>query len=242
MQTTDKINAFKKLLKMQKEGFDFYQTESADMYGGGRIHELRLLEPLKNYSHENFNRKVALDDVLRGILLADRPKDVEHVEEERQIVKLALIAGADPNAYSRHYAGGRIFDAFFNTGRLHVALELAKAPNFFGSSDLASIYEGLSNCFDYYLKQGHHRPGETATEDKMNLCKLKDRKELVCVLFKKGMYPYDERLFEKLVPIVLEQDPSFFEQKKEKTMTLLSKAKTPAQVFKALWGERIKSI
>lgn len=238
MQKIDKIEALKTLLKMEQEGFDLYQIEKADMYGGGRIHEVRLLEPLEHYKREDFNREKALNDVLRRMLSADIPKDIEHIEEERQIVKLVLMAGANPNAYSRHYAGKRIFDAFFNTGRSYAALEVAKSPNFSASGDLESIYECLSDYFDYYLKHGYHFPGKTEKEDEMNRYKLKDRKELLHVLFGKGMYPYDEKLFKKLTPIILEQDPHFFEQKKEKTMMRLSRAKSPIQIFKAIRGER----
>ena len=64
------------------------------------------------------------------------------------------------------------------------------------------------------------------------------RAPLAFLLFQKGLYPSNERCFEKLAPVVLEKDPEFFNKKKKQVISQIQHAKTPIQIYTAIMGRR----
>ena len=65
----------------------------------------------------------------------------------------------------------------------------------------------------------------------------KNRDDLIYALFQKNMYPTNPKVFEKLLPVILERDPQFFDKKKQIVQRSLERAKTPIQIYSALMGK-----
>ena len=228
--TTKKVQeiAFQKLLKLAKdESFDIWET-SGDIYGS-RAWEIDCFKPLRALKYSKTKtRQQALDETLMNLTRGDFPKTKKRMDEEQKVIHLTLLAGADPN-YSDFYHGS-VFESFWYSKKGYGLAELLKDDRFESPKKLQEFYER----FDW-------KPIYCDDSDKEMLLKKKEnenRADVIYTLFQKGMYPTDQKIFEKLAPVVLEKDCEFFNKRKEQTITQLKHAKTPVQVFHALIGNR----
>ena len=223
-----------------------------DYHRGGRYREIDWQYPLLRYKKGNDKIDI-LNDVLYRLTSADFPTTTKQMEKERQLARLLIQAGADPNLKEA-------FTSFIDKDRVAVALELAKSHDFcFPNGEENGVLNSLSYNI---IEKGMHHPcyyrteQELATESKEHpwnkekIKKLqerlqdgleyhkvwqKDSKDLIYLLFQKGIYPQnDEKLFQSLAPVVLEREPNFFEKKKQKVLKQIQHAKTPLQIYNAL--------
>ncbi len=237
-----RIKAFKKLFEIAQTGNVCLYEYEPDYHKGDRRWPIEWDRYLKDGHFENEQeRQNALNNVLDCFISrADLPSLIEEIQKQREVIRLALKAGADPNRgnYYSYGFGERIFDVCIGCRKYYAALEIAKSPDFHSVCDLETDYQRLSDGLSYYLEHGRHYPGETVEKDQINEINLNDKKDLVYALFQKDMFPQDGKVFEKLVPIVLEKDPKFFQKKKQRMVTQLKSAKTPVQIFNALMNKK----
>lgn len=239
-----KIQAFKELMEIaQKGSIELYGTTDADIYSDARSWPVRWEKDLGNGHFKNEQDKQrALDDTLACLVTVDLPVSVEQLKKEKRLARLILDAGADPNRYYRFH-NRNIFDDFLLEGKPHIALEVAKTDGFMGPGRPFRVFDHLADKLAFYLHWNSPFPGyfwEEGNKRKVALYAqdCSDQKEIVCTLFQQGIYPQDEVVFEKLVPIVLEKDPEFFNKKKEQVVSQMQRAKTPIQIYNALMGKR----
>ena len=220
--------AFQKLLKLAKDGsFDIYET-SGDIYGS-RAWEVDCFKSLRELDcSKEKTRQQALDETLMNLTRGDFPETRERMEQERKVIHLTLLAGADPN-YSGSYLGS-IFDSFSRSNKAYGLLELAQDNRFESPKKLQEFYEEIYQLLPAFI----------GFSDKETLFgqEKKNRADLIYTLFQKGMYPTNPEIFKKLTPIILEREPDFFNQKKKEVVTKLQHAKTPIQIYNALMGKR----
>ena len=239
-----RIEAFKKLMEIAKSGsVELYGTTEADIYSDARSWPVHWEKDLGNGRFENEQDKQrALNYTLECLVTVDFPSSVEQLKKEKELTRLILDAGADPN-HDYRFHNRNIFDDFLLTEKHHMALEVAKTKGFLGPGKPFKIFDHLACKLAYYLEWKCPFPGGCLTTDDKEKTALyiqdcSDQKEIVYTLFQKGIYPCNQDIFTKLVPIVLEKDPEFFDKRKEQTITQLKHAKTPVQIYKALMGKR----
>lgn len=224
---TKKEAAFKKLIQIvKKDSFDVYET-SGDIYGS-RAWEVDCFNPLRELKHSKTKmRQQALDETLMNLTRGDFPKTRKRMAEEREVIHLTLVAGANPN-YAE-YQRDSVFDSFWYSKKGYGLLELAQNDHFEFPKKLQSFYEGFH--WKHVLC--------SFSDEEFLLCRQenKNRADLIYTLFQKGMYPTNQKVFEKLVPVVLERDPAFFENKKKQVASQLLRAKNPLQIYSALMGQ-----
>ncbi len=123
-----------------------------------------------------------------GVLIVN---NAEKIKQERRVIQLALTAGADPNCQYPYdtFASYAIFDAFIDKHKYHGASLVAQAPGFVGPEN-QDVFKSL----DSYLRNGHkwEFPGKA---------EMPYARELVYVLFSKGIKPYDPKIRKSLQPI-----------------------------------------
>ena len=225
-----------------------------DYHKGGRCREIDWQYPLSCY-RKGKDKTATLNDVLDRLTWADFPTTEAQMNKEKKLVHLLMEAGANPNLKS-----GEIFISFIKNDRVAVALELAKTPGFgFPNGAENKVLSHLA--YNIGTNELHHpcyyrtqqalaeeksdRPWnkerikrlETSLQDGLKYHKAwqKDSKDLIYLLFQKGVYPQnDAKLFQFLAPVVLERDPDFFEKKKQKVLEQIQRAKTPVQIYNAL--------
>ena len=251
-KSSDAQNAFSQLLRLAKDPSMYLLEWEDDYHRGGRYREVDWQYPLLCYKKGD-NKVDILNDVLYRLTTADFPTTTKQMEKERQLAHLLIQAGADPNLKEA-------FTSFVEKDRVAVALELAKSPDFcFPNGEENSVLNNLS--YNISKKSMHHpcyyrteqRLAEETTERPWNKEKIKklkeslkdglehhkvwqkDSKDLICLLFQKGIYPQnDAELFQFLAPVILERDPDFFEKKKQRVLRRIQRARTPIQIYNAL--------
>ena len=223
-----------------------------DYHRGGRYREVDWQYPLLRYEKGNDKIEI-LNDVLYRLTSADFPTTTKQMEKERKLAHLLIQSGADSNLKEA-------FTSFIEKDRVAVALELVKSPDFcFPDGEENRVLNSLSYNI---MTKGMHHPcyyrteQELATEsierpwnkekikrlqerlqDGLGYHKIwqKDSKDLIYLLFQKGVYPQnDEKLFQFLAPVVLEREPDFFEKKRQRVLKRIQRAQTPVQIYNAL--------
>ena len=231
---TDKkteIEAFKKLVEFTNVKGDLWQYDP--ITESGNLH-LKLARELgyalkKGHFDNEVDKQRGLNHALEIMAyLSERPKTLTRLQLEESLVTLLLDAGASPNVSLPYYH--RVFDSFVGYGKCFAALEIAKRKHF----TTPGIPEQVFSVLAVRLEQQKMGKGEDF-ETRQRY--YSDQKELVRILFQKGIYPVDHKLFERLVPFVLEDDPEFFKKVKQQTMEQLKEADTPASMFRVLRGK-----
>lgn len=249
---TKKTKAFNELLKLAKDPSMYLLEWEDDYHRGGRYREVDWQYPLLRYEKGNDKIEI-LNDVLYRLTSADFPTTTKQMEKERKLAHLLIQAGADSNLKEA-------FTSFIEKDRVAVALELVKSPDFcFPNGEENRVLNGLS--YNISTKGMHHpcyyrterELAEESTERPWNKEKIKklqerlqdglgyhkvwqkDSKDLIYLLFQKGIYPQnDEKLFQFLAPVVLEREPDFFEKKRQRVLKRIQRAQTPVQIYNAL--------
>ena len=234
---TKKAAAFEKLLEIARNGsLPLYSYEN-DYHKGGRNWPVEWEKELI-YSHfrtEN-DRQHRLNRTLERLVEVNSPTSVEQVNKEKGLARLILDAGANPNFDSNLYST-RIFDEFLSQRKSYIALEIVKTDGFLGPQNTEDTFDILAGSLKYYMRYGTPMPGDTKEESAIIAQNCSDRRELVYCLFQKGLYPRDKNVFQSLVPIVLEQDPEFFNKRKQQVIQQITKAETPLQIYRVLMGQ-----
>lgn len=231
----EKINAFKKLIKIAKTGsFKLYETSKDCCSKIAYTYPVNWSFFLKRGCFESKMRQQVLDMTLEYLSEADLPDSVKQMQQERKLVRLILEAGGNPNYYGLMHRR-KVFDTFLLKGQSHIALEIAKSEEFTGPENIESIFGVLIKSLD---ENSGKDSKVTKKESTLNVQKYSVLEELGYTLFQQGVYPRDKEVFERLAPIILKKDPEFFNKRKEQTITQLKHAKTPIQVFNALMGKR----
>ncbi|MBE6446050.1 MAG: hypothetical protein E7021_01400 [Alphaproteobacteria bacterium] len=163
------------------------------------------------------------------ILLADYPKTVEQMQKERELIRLILDAGCNPN----HPI---LFDDSVARKKIYAALEIAKTDGFVAPKKLNAIFADLADGLHFYSQW--ERSAHFKKQPDLTKLVMKDLKDLVYILYQKGMYPTNPKVFEKLAPVVLEKEPEFFNKRKEQVLSQMKRAKTPIQIYNAIMGRR----
>ncbi|MDY6407978.1 MAG: hypothetical protein SPL08_04700 [Pseudomonadota bacterium] len=249
---TNKTTAFNQLLRLAKNpSICFWEWED-DYHKGGQCREVDWQYPLLCYQAGK-NKSDILNDVLYRLTVADFPTTAKQMEKERHLARLLIQAGADPNLKGA-------FTSFIDKNRVAVALELAKSPDFcFPNGEENAVLNSLS--YNIMVKSMHHpcysktefALAKEAVEHPENKTKIsvlkkrlqdelkyhrvwqKDSKDLIFLLFQRGIYPQNNsELFQYLAPVVLEREPDFFEKKKQRVLRRIQCAKTPLQIYNAL--------
>ena len=223
-----KIEAFKELLKISNtHSFDVYETSGNPAYGY-RAWPVKWDERLYQSYKTPEDKQKALNETLMKLTCGDFPETIEEMEQERKVIRLTLLAGANPNCSDSYH--GSVFESFWYSEKGYGLSELVKDDRFESPVKLQEFYER----FDW-------KPIYCDDSNKEMLLKKQEnenRADVIYTLFQKGMYPTNQKIFEKLAPVVLEKDPEFFNKRKEQTITQLTRAKTPAQIFNALMGKQ----
>ena len=228
-ELSQKIQAFKKLLKIAEEGsFDLYAT-SGDIYGE-RSWPVDCFKPLQELKYsKSKTRQQALDETLMKLTWGDFPTTAPKMKKQQEIIHLTLKAGANPNYAD--WCSGSVFDAFWNPNKGDLKgfglLEVVKDERFLPPKKLQEFYENFSWYPVYYFSKEEVALGRQENAH---------RSDLIYTLFRKNMYPTDFKIFKKLSAVVLEKDPQFFDKKKKEMQQLLGKAKTPEQTYAVLMG------
>lgn len=220
--------AFQKLLKISRDSsFDVYETSGNNMYGY-RAWPVGWGEKLYSKYETPEDKQKALNETLMRLTRGDFPKTRKQMEQEKKVIQLTLLAGANPN-YSDSY-NGSVFDSFWYSKKGYGLLELVQDNRFESPKGLQSFYESI--CW---------RPVFCTSSDEkllVNIQENKNRSDVIYALFQKGMYPTNPKVFEKLAPVVLEKDCDFFNKKKEQVVSQMKRAKTPLQIYNAIMGRR----
>ena len=211
-----KIRAFKELIRLAKAPtFDLHTR----IYEGGKNWPERWYSALEKAPFKSKRKQQeALDKTLEKLTRGDLPSSRKQMEREKNLIRLVLDAGANPNTLA-HFCN--VFYLFSKRGKFYGALEVAKTKGF--SPRL------LEESFKFLTKSIY------SDEDTLQ---LNTKKELLHLLFEQENFPQDKKMFEKLVPVVLEQEPDFFERKKKEKINQLSKARTPIQFLNAIAGKQ----
>ncbi len=220
--------AFQKLLKISRDSsFDVYETSGNNMYGY-RAWPVGWGEKLYSKYKTPEDKQKALNETLMNLTRGDFPKTRKQMEQERKVIQLTLLAGANPN-YSDSY-NGSIFDSFWYSKKGYGLLELVKDDRFESPKKLQEFYENFRWM----------RVSCSFSDEEFLLTRQENRKReaLIYTLFQKGMYPTNPKVFEKLAPVVLEKDCDFFNKKKEQVVSQMHRAKTPLQIYNAIMGRR----
>ena len=220
--------AFQKLLKISNDrSFDVYETSGNNVYGY-RAWPVKWDEELFSKYKTLEDKQKALNETLMRLTRGDFPETRKQMEQERKVIQLTLLAGANPN-YADSY-NGSVFDSFWHSKKGYGLLELVQNDRFESPKKLQEFYEKF-NWMPLYC---------SASDEEILLAKQenKNRSDLIYTLFEKGMYPTNPKVFEKLVPVVLEHDCEFFNKKKEQVVSQMKHAKTPLQIYNVLMGKR----
>ena len=228
--------AFQLLMKVATNGSIPLHAYKEDFYKGGRHWPLDWEDNLI-YGHfrSSADRQSALNRTLERLICADFPSSVRQMNKERRLIHLILSAGANQNFQSSLY-DKPVFDQFLLQRKSYAALEIAKADGFKEPQDPEKAFYILSDSLTFYLNWKRPYPGNTKEESALNLQNCIDRKNLVYLLFQRGLYPRNETIFETLVPIVQEKDPDFFKKKKQQIATQIQRAQTPLEIYNVLKG------
>lgn len=222
------IEAFKELLKISYDrSFDVYETSGNPTYGY-RAWPVEWNKELCAKYETPEDKQKALDETLMRLTRGDFPKTMKQMEKERKVIRLTLLAGANPNYVDSYH--GSVFESFWYSKKGYGLAELLKDDRFASPTKLQEFYER----FDW-------KPIYCCDSDEEMLLKKKEnenRADVIYTLFQKGMYPTNQKIFEKLTPVVLEKDPEFFNKKKEQVLTQMKRAKTPVQIFNAIMGKQ----
>ena len=238
-----KIQAFKRLMEISRKGsIELYGTTEADIYSDARRWPVHWDKDLGNGRFKNEqDRQRALDDNLACLVTVDSPSSLEQLKKEKKLARLILDAGADANRYYRFH-NRNIFDDFLLQEKPHIALEIAKTDEFMGPGRPFKIFDHLMDKLEFYLrwKELFQEGDDNGDKKKSALYaqNYEDQKEVVYLLFQKGIYPPDVHVFERLSSVVLERDPDFFNKKKEQVILQMQRAETPLQIYNALMGNR----
>ena len=228
MGQKEKIKAFKELCSFIKTHPTTISVYS-EAWGRGYTTQRDWASSIKCYIHKQkhpffYTRKDYLNDALLDLTMAESSLTIEKMALESQAISLLLRAGATPNHSCNGYS---VFQRFNDVGKIHGMIEIAKSPDFIRPDGLDKIYEGLPSLGSYCHGVPYLEPEYQEY-----------KKELVCTLFQKGMYPTNPKVFEKLAPVVLEKDCDFFYKKKEQVLSQMKRAKTPLQIYNAIMGRR----
>ena len=196
----EKIKAYKKLLKMAKKE-ELAEDEDVEANGIGCLSTILTLEWSEKgefedrRTRESYFNELLCDLAERNELAGMDIKDGKKIEQESQVIQLALTAGANPNCDCPYDIDPSkpIFDAFIENDKFHGALLVAKTPGFKGPG-----YQDAFELLDYYLCDDHKHeyPGKA---------EMPYARELVYVLFSKGMKPYNPEIRKSLQPIYEEE-------------------------------------
>ena len=229
--------ALKKLMDIARNRTVRLYGHVEDFYRGGRDWPVDWQNELGNgYFKDKKRREDALNSTLERLVSANFPDTVDQINKEKGLVRLILDAGANPNFYSYFYKKP-LFDQFLSERKSYAALEIAKTDGFTYPQNPDRTFEKLAESLAFYLEWKTPYPGETKEESAIHAQNCADRKDLVHLLFQKGFYPHNSAIFEKLVPVVLEKEPDFFDKKKQQVISHLQQAKTPLQIYNALMGQ-----
>ena len=218
--------AFQKLLKISKNRSFSVRETLVDGYRPWR--PVDWDRKLRNSYENTEDKQKALNETLMNLTRGDFPKTREQMEQERKVIQLTLLAGANPNSYDSYL--GSAFDSFWYSKKGYGLLELVKDDRFESPKKLQSFYEDF--CWQPVFC--------SFSDEEFLLTRQENRKraDLIYTLFQKGMYPTNPKVFEKLAPVVLEKDPEFFNRKKQQTILQMHRAKTPLQIYNAIMGRR----
>ena len=250
--------AFNKLRQMAKDNTIYFTYYEPPYYGVGcgRDRSVDWNGPLLFYK-KGESREDILLRTMCCLLDADFPRFLKQKENERKLVHLLLEAGLNPNMERSEKS---IFLLFVEKGRVAPALEIAQHPDFrFPKGEEGAVFDKLSfnlsssrwhhPCYNWINIEQDSLPDWAKDRKKRLQEKLpeamkyhriwqEETKDLAFLLFQKGLYPSNERCFEKLAPVVLEKDPDFFNKKKKQVISQIQHAKTPIQIYNALMGKR----
>ena len=237
LKKEEKKTAFQTLMKVAIGGSISLHAYKEDIYKGGRRWPVDWAANLTcSHFRTETDRQFALNHTLERLVCVDFPSSVKQMNKEKRLARLVLRAGADPNFHSSLYDMA-IFDQFLIQRKSHIALEIAKTDGFIGPQNSEKAFYVLSDTLAFYLNWKQPYPGNTEEETGLHMQNCADRKDLVYLLFQKGLYPRNETVFEKLVPIVQEKDPNFFEKKKQQIAVQIQRAKTPLEIYNVLKGQ-----
>jgi len=248
--------AFKELLRLAHDRSICLTAWEDDYHKGGRYRDVEWNQSLLYYQ-KGQSKKEVVNDVLMRLTWADFPKSLRQKENEKKLTHLLLTAGADPNLED---CGDSLFVTFVKKDRVGPALEIAEHPDFhFPRGNENTVFDTLSYnissntmhhpCYNWIKRQQKELPSWAKDEKKELQKRLpealkyheiwqKESKDLIYLLFQKGIYPqYDAELFQYLAPVVLERDPEFFEKKKQQVIRQITRAKTPIQIYNAIMGQ-----
>ena len=223
-----KIEAFKELLKISRScSFDVYEISGDPAYGY-RAWPVEWDKELRGKYKTPEDKQKALDETLMRLTRGNFPKTAKQMEQERKIIQLTLLAGANPNYFDSYH--GSVFDSFWFSRKGYGLLEVVKDDRFKSPVKLQEFYENFCTSPIFY----------TASDEEFLLNKKENenRVDVIYTLFQKGMYPQRKEVFERWVPAILEKDPEFFNKKKEQVLTQMKCAKSPVQIYNALMGNR----
>lgn len=220
--------AFQKLLKISKDkSFDVYETSGNNMYGY-RAWPVGWGEKLYSKYKTLEDKQKALNETLMNLTRGDFPETRKQMEQERKVIQLTLLAGANPNSYDSYL--GSAFDSFWYSKKGYGLLELVKDDRFESPTKLQEFYENF-----HWMPVFYGSPDEEILLAKQE---NENRANVIYTLFQKGMYPTNPKVFEKLAPVVLEKDCDFFNKQKKQVVSQMKRAKTPIQIYNALMGKR----
>ena len=179
------IQAFKELLKISKAcSFDVYETSGNPTYGY-RAWEVEWDKELCGKYKTPEDKQRALNETLMRLTRGNFPKTIEQMDQERKVIRLTLLAGANPNYSDSHH--GSVFDSFWYSKKGYGLLELVKDDRFETPVKLQEFYETFGTLpFDFMASDA-----EFLRNKKEN----KNRTDLIYSLFQKGMYPQSKKAF-----------------------------------------------
>ncbi len=161
------------------------------------------------------------------ILLADYPKTVEQMQKESELIRLILDAGCNPNYPI-------LFEDSVARKKIYAALEIAKTDGFVAPKKLNTIFADLADGLCFHSQWERSAYLNLKKQSDLTKQVMKDLKDLVYILYQKGIYPTNQKLFEKLLPVVLEKDPEFLNQRKKRVISQKKSAKPSVQIRNSL--------
>lgn len=187
-----KIAAYKELLKMAKASSGRVDLELI-LSMERREQKPHLVNDQR--TRESYLNELLCDLVDRHRVSGAAVKNGKEIEEESRVIQLALTAGANPNCHYPYgiYPSCAIFDAFIRKDKYHGALLVAQNPGFVGPEN-----QRVLELLDSYLHDAYKLefPGKK---------EMPYARELVYVLFSKGMKPYNPKIRKSLQPIYEEE-------------------------------------